>query len=152
MVSDRVDVNDFTWPEITSRLVKAHVARLAFEGPDGPHVALIAASGDGDGRIVFCTGDDPQLEDLDGRTVAIEIDGCDAAIEHGWYITTVGTARDITADGTLSALRAVHRNRHPDSVGRWIVVESHAFTGRRERRATAAQAEAEGWFAGVPGS
>ena len=97
-MSDRVDVNDFTWPEITSRLVKAHVARLAFEGLDGPHVALIDASGDRDGRIVFCTGDDPQLDDLDGRTVAIEIDGCDAAIEHGWYITTVGTARNITAD------------------------------------------------------
>ena len=111
-------------------------------------MALIDATGDGDGRIVFCTDDDPQLEDLDGRTVAIEIDGCDAAIEHGWYVTTVGTARDITADRTLSALRAVHRDRHPASVGRWIVVESHAFTGRRERRATAA----DGWFAGVPGS
>jgi Pyridoxamine 5'-phosphate oxidase len=147
-VSDRIDVNDFTWPEIMSRLARAHVARLAFEALDGPHVALIDVSTDREGRIVFCTGDDPQLDDLDGRTVAIEIDGCDAAIEHGWYITTVGTARTISADAALAALRAHHRDRHQDTVGRWIVVESHAFTGRRERYAAAA----DGWFAGVPGS
>ena len=147
-MDSRVEIDDFTWREMTSHLANAHSARLAFEAADGPHVALIAVAGDREGRIVFCTGDDPQLNDLDGWTVAIEIDGCGQPIAHQWYITTVGTARDITANATFATLRANHRARHPNAIGRWIVVEPRTFTGRRDRRT----AGAEGWFAGVPGS
>jgi hypothetical protein len=108
----------------------------------------VRVTGDRDGRVVFCTAGDPQLGGLDGATVAVEIDGCDAAIEHDWYITALGTARDITTDDGQAALRTQHRDRRPENVGRWIVVEPHTFVTRRDDRVTAL----DGWFAGVPGS
>ena len=143
-----IDISDFTWPEMTSRLANAHIARLAYDAIDGPRVVLIAVTGDRQGRIVFCTDDDPGLADLDASAVAVEVDGGTDAIEHHWYVTTVGTARDVTGSPAFATLRADHRCRHPHATGRWIVVEPRTLTGRRDRRAEANQ----GWFAGVPGS
>jgi hypothetical protein len=143
-----IDINDFSWPEMTSRLANAHIARLAYETLDGPRVVLIAVTGDRQGRIVFRTNDDPDLADLDARAVAVEVDGGTDAIEHHWFVTTVGTARDVTGSPAFATLRADHRRRHPHASGRWIVVEPRTLTGRRDRGVVANQ----GWFAGVPGS
>ena len=148
IVNGCIDINEFTWPEMTSRLANAHIGRLAYEATDGPRVVLIAVTGDRQGRIVFCTEDDPHLVDLDATTVAVEVDGGTDAIEHHWYVTTVGTARDVTGSPAFATLRADHRGRHPQATGRWIVVEPRTLTGRRERGFMANQ----GWFAGVPGS
>ena len=82
IVNGCIDLNEFTWPEMTSRLANAHIGRLAYEATDGPRVVLIAVTGDRQGRIVFCTEDDPHLVDLDATTVAVEVDGGTDAIEH----------------------------------------------------------------------
>jgi hypothetical protein len=67
------------------------------------------------------------LRHLDGRRVAIEVDGRAPRPGHGWYVVARGVARSVAA-------------------GQFVVVPS-ALSGRRLRRPVA-----DNWFAGVPAS
>lgn len=137
-------------PLIRLRLARARFARLAFVDGDQPIVVPVNVRADDAERVVFRTAASGLLGGLDGRKVAIEIDGHDPGLRSGWSVLVLGVARDVTVAGDPDAARL-----------RAVAVDSWA-PGDRERifavlplsisgRVIPVGADGD-WFAGVPGS
>ena len=135
---------------IRHRLRRARVARLGFVDADQPIVVPVNIATDDTERVVFHTAADGILGGLDGRKVAIEIDGHDPGLRTGWSVLVLGVARDVTdaPDPDAVALRA-------QPVDCWA-------PGERSRRFAVLPLSISGrvipvgpdgdWFAGVPSS
>jgi nitroimidazol reductase NimA-like FMN-containing flavoprotein (pyridoxamine 5'-phosphate oxidase superfamily) len=132
------------------RLRRARFARIAYVDGDQPVVVPVNIATGEDQRVVLRTAADSALAGLDGRRVAIELDGHDTGLRTGWSILVLGMARDITEAHDVDARRwrriAVD-TWAPGVRDRLLVVVPSSITGRVIRPG------ADGdWFAGVPGS
>ncbi len=135
---------------LQERLRRARVARIGYVEDDEPVIVPINVVVDDDERVVFCTAADSPLADLDGRRVAIEIDGIDPPRRSGWSILVRGVARDVSNASDPEAARANALPVDcwaPGTRDRRFVVRPHSVTGR------VIPVGPDGdWFAGVPGS
>lgn len=135
---------------IRDRLHRARVARIAYVDGDQPMVVPVNIAADESQHVVLRTAADSALARLDGRRVAIEIDGYDAGMRSGWSILVQGVARDITEAPDADAQRwqrVTVDTWAPGLRDRRLVVLPLSITGR----VIPLRADAD-WFAGVPGS
>ena len=90
------------------------------------------------------------LAGLDGRKVAVEIDGHDPGLRAGWSVLVLGVARDVTdaADPDAVRLRSVPVDCWaPGERDRCFVVVPLSISGR-----VIPVGDDGDWFAGVPSS
>jgi nitroimidazol reductase NimA-like FMN-containing flavoprotein (pyridoxamine 5'-phosphate oxidase superfamily) len=135
---------------IRERLHRARLARLAFVDGEQPVILPVNIAVDEDGRIAYRTAADTPLAGLDGRRVALEIDGHDPASRSGWSVLVLGVARDVTnaADpGAVAGRRVPVDSWAPGSRDRVVLVLPLSITGR-----TVPPSDDADWFAGVPSS
>jgi nitroimidazol reductase NimA-like FMN-containing flavoprotein (pyridoxamine 5'-phosphate oxidase superfamily) len=135
---------------IRHRLSRARVARLGFIDGDQPLIVPVNIAADDAERIVFHTASRGILGGLDGRKVAIEIDGHDPGLHSGWSVLVLGVARDVTdaADPDAARLRALPVDTWaPGARGRCFAVLPLSITGR----VIPVPGDSD-WFAGVPSS
>ena len=104
-----------------------HSARIGFSVDGEPFVVPATVSVDPDGRIDLYIDDAHAFRHLDGRLVAVEVDGRDMRSGNGWYVVARGVAESVT--------------------GRRFVVVPSAMSGHRLGHHVA-----DNWFAGVPAS
>jgi hypothetical protein len=135
---------------VRERLRRARVARLGYADGEDPVIVPVNVAVDDEERIVFRTTGDGPLAALDGRRVAIEIDGIDAPRRSGWSILVRGVARDVTEAPDVVAARARTVPVDcwaPGPRDRTFVVLPIAITGR------VIPVGPDGdWFAGIPSS
>jgi len=146
--ADRIDRLDESL--LRERLRRARVARIGFVDGDQPVIVPVNVTTDDEGRIVFRTGTTGPLGALDGRRVAIEVDGYDTTLRSGWSVLVQGVARDITTATDVAAERLQRLPVDcwaPGSRDRIFVVLPLSITSR------VIHGDAQGdWFAGVPAS
>jgi len=131
------------------RLRRARVGRVGFVDGDQPMILPVNIAVDDQG-IAFRTAVDSPLAALDGRRVAIEVDGYDPATRSGWSVLVLGVARDVTeaADpGAVAARRMPVDSWAPGPRDRVVIVLPLSISGR----SVPPSADSD-WFAGVPGS
>ena len=132
------------------RLRHARFARLAYVDGEQPVVVPVNIVADETQHVMLRTAAESALADLDGRRVAVEIDGHDNATRSGWSILVRGVARDVTDAADVEARRWQHVTVDTWAPGvrdRLIVVLPLSITGR----VIATNVDSD-WFAGVPGS
>jgi uncharacterized protein len=137
-------------PLLRERLGRSRVARIGYVDGDQPIIVPVNIATDDEAHIVFRTDVAGPLGGLDGRRVAIEVDGYDMSVRSGWSILVQGVARDITTASDVSAQRLRRLPVDcwaPGSRERLFVVLPLSITSR------VIDVSADGdWFAGVPGS
>lgn len=132
------------------RLRRARVARIGYVDADQPIVVPVNVASDDEARIVFRTDSTGPLSSLDGRRVAIEIDGYETTLRSGWSILVQGVARDITTATDVAAQRVQRLPLDcwaPGSRERLFMVLPLSITSRVIHVPTDSD-----WFAGVPAS
>jgi uncharacterized protein len=135
---------------IRDRLRRARVARVAFADGEQPLIFPVNVAVDDDQRIAFRTAIDSPLAGLDGRRVAVEVDGYDVATRSGWSVLVLGVARDVTeaADpAAVASKRLPVDSWAPGPRDRVVAVLPLSISGRNVPPADDAD-----WFAGVPSS
>jgi hypothetical protein len=146
--ADRIDKLDESLQR--ERLRRARVARIGYVDGEQPIIVPVNIATDDEARIVFRTDATGPLGALDGRRVAIEVDGYDTAVRTGWSILVQGVARDITGATDVTAQRLQRLPVDcwaPGIRDRLFVVLPLSITGR------VIHVGADGdWFAGVPAS
>ena len=105
----------------------SHSARIGFSVDGEPFVVPATVSVEPDGRIDVYLDDAHALRHLDGRRVAVEVDGRAPRPGNGWYVVARGVAKSVS--------------------GRQFVVVPSAMSGHRLGHPVA-----DNWFAGVPAS
>jgi len=148
MSVDRIDQLDESL--LRDRLRRTRVARIGYVDDDQPIIVPINVATDDEARIVFRTDATGPLGALDGRRVALEVDGYDTTLRSGWSILVQGVARDITTASDVAAQRL-----------RRLPLDCWA-PGRRERLFVVLPIDitsrvihtgaGDDWFAGVPAS
>jgi nitroimidazol reductase NimA-like FMN-containing flavoprotein (pyridoxamine 5'-phosphate oxidase superfamily) len=135
---------------IRERLGRARLARVAFVDGEQPMILPVNVATDAEHRLVFRTAAETPLAGTDGRRVAVEIDGYDAATRSGWSVLVLGVARDVTtaADPAAVAARRVPVDSWaPGPRDRVLIVLPLSISGR----AVPPSSDSD-WFAGVPAS
>jgi nitroimidazol reductase NimA-like FMN-containing flavoprotein (pyridoxamine 5'-phosphate oxidase superfamily) len=148
MSVDRIDELDESL--LRERLRRARVARIGYVDGDQPIIVPVNVATDDEARIVFRTAVTGPLSALDGRRVAIEVDGYDTTLRSGWSILVQGVARDITTASDVAAQRLRRLPVDcwaPGSRERMFVVLPLSLTSR-----VIHLGGGEDWFAGVPAS
>ena len=105
----------------------SHSARIGFSVDGEPFVVPATVTVEPDGRIDIYLNDAHALRHLDGRRVAVEVDGRAPRPGCGWYVVARGVAKSVT--------------------DRQFVVVPSVMSGHR-----VGQTVADNWFAGVPAS
>ena len=101
-------------------------------------------------RRTVCSARLSRAERVDGRQVAVEIEGYDSTQRAGWCVLITGRAREITADpGAQQLLRLDVVPWAPGRRDRWFAVEPQSMSGRRVADPHGAVG---GWFPGIPAS
>lgn len=135
---------------IRERLRRARLGRVSFVDGDQPVILPVNVAVDDEQRIAFRTAPDSPLAALDGRRVALEVDGFDPATRSGWSVLVLGVARDVTdaADPAAVASRRVPVDSWaPGQRDRVLVVLPLSISGRH-----VPPSDDSDWFAGVPSS
>jgi nitroimidazol reductase NimA-like FMN-containing flavoprotein (pyridoxamine 5'-phosphate oxidase superfamily) len=136
--------------EVQERLGRARLARLGFVDGDDPVIVPVNVVVDAEQRIVFRTSSSSALAELDGRRVAVEVDGFDTAARAGWSVLVRGVARDVSCGDDAVAQTARDANVDcwaPGERERTFVVLPLSVTGR-----VIPVGPDAGWFPGVPSS
>jgi nitroimidazol reductase NimA-like FMN-containing flavoprotein (pyridoxamine 5'-phosphate oxidase superfamily) len=135
---------------LLDRLRRTRVARIGYVDGDQPIIVPVNVATDDEARIVFRTDVTGPLGALDGRRVAIEVDGYDTTLRSGWSILVQGIARDITTASDVAAQRLRRLPVDcwaPGSRERMFVVLPLSLTSR-----VIQVGGDDDWFAGVPAS
>jgi hypothetical protein len=128
-------------------LYSSRLARVAFSVHGEPFVVAATVVVSPDCRMVLSTDDSYAVEHLDGRHVAVEVDGRFGATGASWYVVARGTAK--------IKQTAVADHRHGEPTAPWVppqpcrtfVVAPTTITGQ-----VLGHTEVDHWFAGVPAS
>jgi nitroimidazol reductase NimA-like FMN-containing flavoprotein (pyridoxamine 5'-phosphate oxidase superfamily) len=135
---------------IRERLSRARFARLGLVDGDQPVVVPVNVATDAAQHVVFRTAGAGMLGGLDGRKVAVEIDGHDPRRRTGWSIVVLGVARDVTdaTDAVAVRLRSAPVDCWaPGDRDRVFAVLPTAISGR-----VIPLGDDGDWFAALPGS
>ena len=135
---------------VRDRLRRADLARIAYVDGDQPVIVPVNIVADESEHVLLRTAAGGPLAALDGRRVAIEIDGHEPGERSGWSILVRGVARDVTDAPDIEARRWQRTTVDTWAPGvrdRLIVVLPLSITGRAIPLGAGG-----GWFAGVPGS
>jgi len=111
---------------------KSYVGRVAFV-VDGQPIVLPVNYLAEEGSIVFCTAPGTKLSALsDGARVAFEVDDSRPLYHAGWSVLVFGTAREVTDEGELGALRrGPLRSWATPASEHWIRISIDEISGRR---------------------